>query len=64
MNPETNSAADRALSDQDQPSTQNRIFLSPPEPLNRRGRRNLAAEVRRADRRAMRSLRHQEIEDR
>jgi len=58
--------SDRAIAGPDQPDsaaagTSTQFRTTPREPLNRRGRRHLAGEIRRSERRIDRSLRRQEL---
>jgi hypothetical protein len=60
---------DRAVAGADQPDgaaagTSTQFRTGPREPLNRRGRRHLAGEIRRSERRIDRSLIRQELDDR
>lgn len=61
--------SDRAIAGADQPDravagTSSQFLTAPREPLNRRGRRYLAGEIRRSERRIDRSLIRQELADR
>lgn len=61
--------ADRAVVDSDQPqpaagTSSQRLFGPAPEPLNRRGRRHIAGEIRRSERQIFRSLKRVRHSDR
>lgn len=62
----TAATAHRAIAGADQPDraaagTSSQLLTAPREPLNRRGRRYLAGQIRRSERRIDRSLRRQEL---